>query len=42
MEKRQKAAVDDFGLEEQDSKIQSEDPLVKERLKKQSSYTYWV
>jgi len=42
MEKSQKAAVDDFGIEEVDSKLKKDDPTTQERLKKQSSYTYWV
>ena len=41
MESSKKAIHDDFGLEEHEPKILN-DEASKERLKKQSSYTYWV
>jgi hypothetical protein len=41
MESSQKSTHDDFGLDEAHNKLDN-DGLVDERLKKQSSYTYWV
>eukprot|EP00347_Sterkiella_histriomuscorum_P015547 403356622 len=41
MESTSKAIHDDFGLSEDQNQIQ-QDGKVDERLKKQSSYTYWV
>lgn len=41
VESSNKAYHDDFGLEESDQK-QVLNEETKERLKKQSSYTYWV
>ena len=41
-----KENLDDFGLDETQNKLQNEDAIgngvTDERLKKQSSYTYWV
>ena len=41
MESTSKAIHDDFGLDESQNKLENKGPI-DERLKKQSSYTYWV
>ncbi len=41
MESTQKSMHDDYDLDEQDEKV-LKDIKKEERLKKQSSYTYWV
>ena len=41
MESNKKAAHDDFDIEEPHDKVKR-DTAKDERLKKQSSYTYWV
>ncbi|CDW91631.1 uncharacterized protein loc101207721 [Stylonychia lemnae] len=41
MESSQKYTHDDFGLDEAHNKLDN-DGIIDERLKKQSSYTYWV
>lgn len=41
METSKNAVKDDFGLDEEDNTLEN-DKQVDERLKKQSSYTYWV
>jgi hypothetical protein len=39
---KHKETLDDFGLDEAHNKLENDNGQIDERLKKQSSYTYWV